>query len=252
MAIPLDLAGYEALSAARAFDQFGIDLPDDAQRWVQRLQDLRENPPQQAPHNHVATLIADAAKASEIDKAIAYQAGQAHRIQQHAFSQNIVGARALESILADRDRLHDEIAITADEAIDRLHQAAALTENITDLTRQRRTDEAHLLACAASDAEDLRAAYYLRDHYLTPTGAKWETGWWSCAQVRNPWDVKHPNPEDSTQWAIWRATIRSGGQLWFPTWEQATAESRTHEPSTTEEAVTPPINPRRGGGLFIG
>ena len=41
MAVDFDFAAYESGNATRALDGFGIDLPADAEHWVNRLNDLR-------------------------------------------------------------------------------------------------------------------------------------------------------------------------------------------------------------------
>ena len=251
MTVDFDLANYEAGNATRAIDQFGITLNTDAEQWLQRLNDLKATPPAPLPHNAVAELIADAAKAAVIDTAIAAYVGQSHRGLQHDVALNIVGRRVLDAIVADRDRIHAELAELANEVIDRLHRAAVTDESISELTRQRRNDEAHLLACIDSDAETLRSLFYIRDEYLTPSSEQWSTGWWSCAQFANPWDVKNPNVRDETPWGLWRASVRAGAQLWFPTIEEARAASQPHEPRAADSMLAP-IDPYHRTATFTG
>lgn len=248
--IEFDLAGYEAGNGCRALDEFGITLNADVHRWLQRLNELKANPPQPLPHNAVAELVADAAKPAVIDAAVAAHVGQNHRIIQHDVALNISGRRVLDALLADRDRIHATLAVIANEVIDRLHRAAAVDESITELAKQRRNDEATVLACIDSDAETLRRLFVIRDEYLTPASEKWSTGWWSCATYSNPWDVKNPSPREETVWELFRAEIRAGGQLWFPTIEEARAASQVREPRTND-SVLPPIDPRRHA-TFIG
>ena len=249
MTVDFDLASYEAGNAARSLNEFDIKLNADTDRCLRRLNELKANPPQPLPHNAVAELVADAAKPAVIDAAIAAQIGQNHRIMAHDTALNIVGQRVLDAIMADSDRLHAALKVTAADAIDRLHQAAAIDETITELTKQRRTSEAHILACIDSDAETLRSLYYIRDEYLTPASEQWLTGWWNCGQFSNPWDIKHPHPKDETVWGLWRAQIHSGGRLWFPTIEEARAASQPHEPRA-QDSVLAPIDPRRSA-IFI-
>ena len=239
-----DLAGYEAQNAARSLDEFGIKLNTDADRCLQRLNDLKANPPTPLPHNAVAGLVADAAKPAVIDAAVAAHIGHNHRIIQHDVAINIVGQRVLDAILGDRDRLHAELALIANEVIDRLHRAAAVDESITELAKQRRNDEATVLASIDADAEQLRRLFVVRDEYLTPASEKWSTGWWSCATYSNPWDVKNPSPREETVWEVWRAEIRAGGQLWFPTIAEARAASQAREPRPSDSVVAP-MNPYR-------
>jgi hypothetical protein len=104
----------------------------------------------------------------------------------------------LTSILADRD------------------------QDIRELTRQRRTDEADLLITAESDAAELHDACKLRDNYLTAPGSHWESGWWNCQHWSNPWDVTGVKADhDGSLWGVWAANIRADGRLWFPTYEEA-------------------------------
>ena len=251
MTVEFDLAAYEAGNAARTLNEFDIKLNTDTDRLLQQLNDLKANPPQPLPHNAVAELVADAAKPAVIDAAIAAHVGQNHRIIQHDVALNIVGQRVLDAIMADRDRLHAALAVTATEAIDRLHQAAAIAETISELTKQRRNTEAHILACIDSDAETLRSLYYIRDQYLTPPSEPWMTGWFNCGQFSNPWDIKHPHPKDDTVWGLWRAQIQSGGRLWFPTIAEARAASQAREPRPSD-SLLPPIDPYLRTATFTG
>src|SRR4051794_11674807 len=132
-------SSLDALDAAHALHHFGLELPEDAAHWVQRLTDLRSNRPQPMPHNAVATLIADDAEPEAVDKAIAAHLGHNHHLQQHVEAESISGQRALNAILAARDELHRHLANIAADTIARLHQAAQITDDIRELTRQRRT-----------------------------------------------------------------------------------------------------------------
>ena len=151
-------SALEAIDAAHARNHFGLDLPVDASHWVQRLTELRANRPEAPPRNAVATLIADDTDAADIDKAIAAHLGNSHRVQQHSEAESITGQRALTAILKHREELHRQLASIASDLITRLHQAALIEEDIRELTRQRRTDEAHLLATAESDTAELNDA----------------------------------------------------------------------------------------------
>jgi hypothetical protein len=233
---------YEANTAVSALAQFNITLPDDAQRWLTRLTELRENPVEQPAHNTVALLIADNAKPADIDRATAAHVGAQHRINQHQQAQAICGQRIIAAILADRDRLNTELATQAHELIDKLHAAATIDESVAELTKQRRTEDAELLVWVDTDVEQLRRMYFVRNEYLTPPGAQWTTGWWDCSEWQAPWLIKNPATTDSSMWSQYRASIRAGGQLWYPTWEQATEASTAHEPGE----MLPPINPVRG------
>lgn len=152
-----DDPALEALDAARSLEGFGIELPQPAAEWVTKLAELRQQRPQPLPTHHVAGLIADSVDEAVIDRAVASHVGHHFRVQQHAQAERICGQRALAAILADRDRIHDELRTTAEALIDRLHRAAAIDEDIRELTRQRRTDEAHLLATADADIAELVA-----------------------------------------------------------------------------------------------
>ena len=246
MPVYSDTSARDSTEAARALDGFGIELPPEAVKWLDKLHSLRAEPPVEAPRNAVAELFADSAKPADIDKTLAYNATQNLRSGQHRHAQQIVGRRCLDALLADQDRLHAELAVHADAIIGRLHEAAGLDESITDLTRARRTEEAHLLACAASDAAELHDLYQVRNLYLTATGSKWLTGWYTCQIWSNPWDFNHIAENDGSRWGTQRATIRAGGKLRYVPFEVATAASTKHEPG-----ITPPvIDPRRTGATF--
>lgn len=247
-----DTDAYDAAQCARRLHDFGIDLPPDAEAALARLNQLRDAPPPPPAHNAVAQLYADDAKPAAINAAIAERLGYQHRADQHKMAQNILGRRVLDAVMADRDRIHSELKAQADECITRIEFAAQLDETVLELTQQRRVNEAHALSVVESDCEVLRACYYVRNEWLTtsPGPNRWSTGWWSCETWANPWDVarNHVAENDGSRWGLWRATIRAGGKMVFWTHEQATAESRKHEPGN----VLPPINPVRAGATFVG
>lgn len=168
--------------------------------------------------------------------------GQRLRIGQHTIAQQICGHRVLAAILADRSRLHAELATTAEALIARLRTAAAIDKTIVELTRERRVDGAHALATVESDYAELGSLYQLRDAFLTPRGvnANWSTGWHSCARFENPWEITDASTplRDRSQWNAWRAAIRGGGKLWYPTITEAREASRPHEPNVSAGAVT--------------
>lgn len=144
----ISTSSLEAVDAAHSFGSFDIELPPAATRWVRRLQELRTRRPEPPPRNRVAELIADGAPEADISAAIAQHVGQQHRLTQHSEAELLAGARALAAIMADRDRLHKELRVIAEQLIERLHTAAQIEESIVDLTRQRRTAEAHAVATA--------------------------------------------------------------------------------------------------------
>ena len=243
-------AARNAIDASNQLDGFGITLGADAAKWLTKLLELRANPPVEPPANEVAELIAGSASATAIDRALAQKLGAALRAGQHMRATQIVGGRVLDAILGDRDRVHAELSTTATGIIERLHRAALIDASIIELTRARRTDEAHALAVAESDTAELSDLYQVRNNVLTTPGARWSTGWWDCAIWQTPWDtaIGHVSETDGSKWGLWRATIRAGGRLWYPTHEQATTASQAHEPAD----MLPPINPRRtGNATFI-
>lgn len=246
-----DTSGFDAQLAAKRLDEFGIVLSADGQKWLDRMLELRANPPQEAHPNAVAVLIADGAKPADIAKAVAAHNDYPHLAQQTKIAQNLLGQRVLDSIVADKQRIHAELRQHADEAIDRLNRAARLDGNITDLTRARRAEDAHLLATAESDCETLHALYRVRDQYLEPGSPQsWSTGRYSCSQIRNPQAVEFVADHDGSRWGLMRARIRAGAEFWFPTRAEARAESSRHEPKGN---VLPSIDPRRtGAATFTG
>ena len=121
------------------------------------------------------------------------------------------------------------------------------------MTKERRTDEAHLVATCETDAGELKTLFEMRDDYLTPATAHWDTQRWSCRYFANPWDVKHPAPGGSGQWDQWKAYIRAGAELWYPTVEEAIEAVTAHQSPPTpfeSELVTP--TPKLSGGMFAG
>lgn len=237
----IDTAAYDALDAARQLDRFSVDLPGEARRWLDRLTELRANPPAEAPRNQVAELIVDAAKPAEVDRALARAVSQHLRIGQQRLAQQIAGQRMLDALLADGDRVHAELAATANPIIERLHHAALLDETVAELARARRVDDAHALATASADVDELNDLFTIRNSYLTAPGSQWSTGWHSCAIWSNPWAIGHVAENGGSTWDRWRAVIRAGGRLGYLSHAEAVAASQAHEPS----GMTAPIDPRR-------
>jgi hypothetical protein len=231
----------EANDCAKRLAHFSIEPPTPAARWLARLHQLQQNPPLPAPHNGVAELLAapEAPDEADVDAAIMRHLSAHHRAQQHGTAEKLVGRKALDAVLASRDELHKQLAGIADEIIAKLHAAAEITETLGDLTRQRRIDDATIVAHADSDAEQLLALYMLRNQFLTPAGAQWSTGLWSCENWSNPWNLQNHTGTYMTIWGSWREGIRHGGRLWFATFEEATAESSAHEPVDEPEPIDP-------------
>ena len=234
---------FDCLEAARQFGRIGVQLPDMADQWVQRLIKLQASRPEAPAHNAVAELIADAAKESEINAELTRHVNHPLRAVQHAEAERVCGQRALAAILADQHRMHQKLAAAADPLIERLHAAALIDEDLRQLVLQGRSDEAHMLSVIDADAAELRELYALRDEFLTSPTEQWSTGRWDCAAFENPWDIPHfglSTGGDEGLWATWRRSIRAGGRLWFPSLFDAHAASAAHEPTDV-----PSIDPRR-------
>jgi hypothetical protein len=230
---------FEAKYFAQQIAQFNVEPPEDAARWLARLTELEASRPEAPAPNALAELIADGADPADIDTAVAAYVGIKHRVAQHGEAERICGQRAMAAVRANRDTLHKQLAAIAEQLIDRLHAAAEITEPIAQLARERRTEDAALVAHADSDAEQLLALYRLRNQFATPTGAQWSTGLWSCENFSNPWDLPRDTSGDGSLWGVWRAGIRAGGQLWFPSVEEARAASEPHEPVDEPEPIDP-------------
>lgn len=239
--------GFDAIAAVEALGRFEIVLPAEAAGWFAKLTELRETRPSAPAHDAVARLLADSAKPAAVDKALAAHLAAQHLANQHRLAEAIVGQRVLDAILADRGDLHRQLAEIATGHIVQLHKAAAVDDSIADLTRQGRTDDARLVATVEGDVERLRQAFHVRDSYLTPQPGpqRWSTGRWNCSAFRNPWEIQHPAMETEGLWGVWRANIKAGGQMWFPTVEEAREASAQHEPPGT---VLAPITPTRPAG----
>lgn len=243
-------APLDALTAAKQLDLFGVELPDAATKWLEKLQELRNRPPEEPPRNRVAELFADSATPAAIDKALAAALSANLKVGQARLAQQIVGRRMLNALIDDRDRLHRELAAHADPIVSRLHEAAVIDETVAELVKQGRVDAAHSVAVAESDCAELCDLFDLRNRYLTPSGTQWSTGWFDCSIWENPWDIASGAvaESDGTKWGFWRAKIRTGGKLWFVPHEVATAASQEHEPAD----LVKPIDPRRTGhGAFV-
>ena len=157
-------------TSAEQLAHFGVPLPADAQRWHQRLLELQKSRPEAPPHGHVAELIAGGADQAAIDKLVAQQVGQSFRQQEHAEAIRLCGRRVLASVREHRDHLHAQLADIANDIITQLHNAAALDADITQLAREKRVDDAALLASAPSHAATLQDLYKVRDWYLGAAG----------------------------------------------------------------------------------
>jgi hypothetical protein len=237
-----DTSEWEARECAAQLGRFALKLPEPAAEALHRLTKLQANRPQQPPHNGVAEMLADAADAAVIDAAVADVVEFKHRNQQHLQAEQILGRRVLASVLEHRGTLHRELAHVAEPLIERLHRAASIDESIAELVKQNRMDDARLLSGIEADAAELMACFKFRDVYLTPPGAQWSTGIWSCQHFENPWDVGHIGTAiggDLSLWGDWRAAIQAGAKLWFASIEEATAASSAHEPVDEPEPIDP-------------
>lgn len=165
------------------------------------------------------------------------------RAGQHRHAQQLCGQRCLAAILDDAPRIHTELAATASEIVERLHTAALIYETVADLVKARRVDNAHTLAVAESDVAELDDLYKSATNTSRHANHVGAQGWCDCSIWSNPWDIfaGHVAENDGSRWGHWRAVIRSGGKLWYPSHEQATAASREHEHAD----MTKPIDPRR-------
>lgn len=237
----MSVESYDAIACADALDRFDAKIPKDARRWLDRLTVLRRSKPIKPPFDAVAQLIAAAAEPADVDRALAEHATAHHRADQHGLAETLCGQRFLAAVLADRDALHRQLAVHAEPLIERLHYAAEIRESVSDLTLQRRTDDAHAVVAADADAEMLRQLFHIRDSWLTsrPGPQRWSTGWWDCRRWSNPWEIGAVGAHDGSTWGEWRAKIRAGGRLAFWTWEQATAASREHEPNMLATPIEP-------------
>lgn len=216
----------------RAHDAIGefadraITIPNAVTAAVELLDRIVAARPSPPDPQTVRDLILDEAKPAAIDKALLNQVAAQHHRNAWAQAVEVADRRVLAAILDHREHLHAALREQAETIIDRILRCAPITEPLAELIRQGRRDDADSVALLDGDAVELSNLYRVRDQYLTPgrdateRRAAYDVGGYRCDVWRDPDRVEHV-PRQATVSGGYLEGIRAGGQLWFPTVEEA-------------------------------
>lgn len=198
----------------------GLTIPAPIAVALAALIKHQDRQPQPVDHGHVRKLYADGAPDKTITEALAYAVAYNDRRNAWTQARADLGVAVHRAILNHADDIHPQLADLADRHIDHLTRAAHLDEPLVGLVRDGRTDDAQLLATADVAATHLAKLYDINIGHLTPPGTELTVGHYTATQWQDPETVRGKD-KGETLWAAWRAGIRAGGQLWYPTWDQA-------------------------------
>lgn len=215
------LRARQALSRLNELDVKRPKAVAAAVETLDRLESFALTPPDALP----SAIVAGAEQAELERIALAEIAAQPIR---DALGKAKMGAAdaVLTAINDEKAEIHAQLAKQANFAIDKLTAVAAIGGIPLDaLVRAGRHRDAEAVASAAVTEQSLDALYRLRDQLLWPRG-------------RFP-------VVDVTRWRdpafagfAYLEGISRGGQLWFPSWAEATAlASELHDAQRADEAA---------------
>lgn len=230
-----------AHAAITDFTALGITLPRQATTAHAALTAHETRAPQ--PTISVRDLYVNNATDKSINEALAYNA--THNDRRNAWTQARadLGIATIRALINNADELHPQLASLAKPIIENITAAAQLNDGLTALVRDGRTKDAELLAHAEHHTTQLEHLYALYADYCTPPDIETEFGGYTATHWSNPRTV-HGHDKGDTQWEAWRAGIRAGGQLWYPTWQQA---ADTANAALTQWRRENPRQPAVGG-----
>jgi hypothetical protein len=194
-------------TAVSRFHELGVKLPKavtDAYATMVRLESPLQQPPRRALRD---ALIGGADLAGLQDIALADITAQPIETARLA-ARNHAAMLALDAVEASADQIHGQLAKLAQGAISKLKAAADVGDVPLDrLLRDGRAEDAQFIAVAEVTASELDRLYTLRDRLL----------WGKTRPVR---DVSRWT-DDRYAGSTFIDSLRRGGELWFPTKDQA-------------------------------
>ena len=208
-------AAHEAITDLTTL---GVTIPGPATTAHAALTAHEAREPQ--PTTSVRDLYRDHATDKTIDAALAYNTTYTDRRNAWTQARADLGIATIRALIDNADELHPQLAALAEPIIENITAAAKLNDGLTALVRDGRTKDAELLASADHHTTQLEHLYILYADYCTPPDIETEIGGYTATRWNNPRTV-HGHTKGTTQWEAFRAGIRAGGQLWYPTWRQA-------------------------------
>jgi|SRR5690625_4178326 len=155
-------------------------------------------------------------------------------------AQKAASAAVLESVITHRDTIHEQLRTHADKLIARLEAAAAVEDiGLDRLLRDGREQDAKTVADAPWCESELKRLYALRDMRLRRPRETYGTRLVDTGMWRDPRTVR------GTTTLL--AGLRAGGELWFPTIEDAAAAA---SPIQAELDAAHQPAPRAGSVAF--
>jgi len=217
---------YQLNRALEQFEARKVTLSDSITAAVELFRKVSTGAPAEPPVTAIRDAVLAGADPDVIGSALLHQLGANQLSAAWAQAATEAAYRALAAILAEREDLHAQLKIQADDAIEKLGRLATIDVPLDTLIREGRTDDARLLADKELIGGELHALYELRDVALIPgTVRTARAGHVDATRWRNPGDVSHHLTGSSIAESF-VAGLRAGGILWFPTQEQALEAAR--------------------------
>lgn len=237
---------YRARNAVEQFKSRGIELNETTVNALAVLDRIEATAPQKQDGKTIRNLIVAGADRDDIDRALLRDATHAKHVSEHAQARVIAAYNVMTAICDDRDALHAALELHATEVIGQLTAVAELgsSNTLDKLVSEGRHKEAEALVAAASNAAELDNLYETRDHYLTPPGYGYGVGAIDCGRWVDPRVGAHfaNTSAGMKRSEYFLYVIRSGGELWFPTAEEAVQRAREVHAEIDAQ------NKRRGDG----
>jgi hypothetical protein len=139
-----------------------------------------------------------------------------------------LGRRLMNVIEANSLELIDRLGERANPLIGKIHSAAALPADVTDLVRAGRPKDAQLVAGLSYTVTELRALYKLRSK-ITRGADYGASAGYSCDTYSNPHEIVQAVMSANRNMPVAElivANVRQGARLWFPNPTEAHARAR--------------------------
>ena len=232
MPINRTAAAWTARQATSEFTSRDIKLPKSVTDRLRHLDLVEARKPTEIPAN----AIREAYYRLDDDQAIEQIALQhtTFHLRQGGHTQAVAdaGVAVLVALREARSTLHPKLADLAAGYIAHIEKSVEIDTELDVLIRANRHDDARVVAEKDVVAAKLDALYLVRDLYLTGKGkdgigdADYGVAQFNCGRWRDPVKVMYHVREAHSIYEAYYHGIKAGGQLWFPTAEQAQAEAR--------------------------
>jgi len=209
-------------SIAADFTNRGIALPTEITEALTHLDTIEAARPEQAGPIDLTNAYLDGATPKQIDTLAVAAATSTIRATAWREARIKQALRTLRLFPAYGDELTHALAELAAPLIANLEHAATIDAELGALVRAGRHDDAAIIGRIDIDAEELQCLYSIRG--TVTTGAVWMVDWTDCSQWKDPHKLDtveyHGTATDR-----YRAGIRAGAGLWFPTPDEAVAQA---------------------------